>query len=283
MTANKCDSQDSLLRLVPEVLRARGFRLYTKNGKRLTDLWQNNGAAILGHTAPALLRELKNTASRGLFAPYPHFMEGRFIKALERLFPGRVFRLYASPPAALETLIREKSAALWRPFLDADDPLAVAHNAPPVLVPVLPGISGWRGGLPQGLCVLALARDFSKTADALPAGELLPPALLAFAVRGLYDLIAAAPSRAKPAFPRIAKALRESPWQRQGIYLYLRSRAEAAQTGAYQTLFLHFLENGFLLPPDPANPAILPAELSQGEETKLAACLHDLPGRRLQF
>jgi hypothetical protein len=275
MTDNEFDDGGSLLRLMPEVLRARGFRLYTKGDGRLVDLWQNNGAAILGHTPPALLRELKNTASRGLFAPYPHFTEGRFIKALARLFPNRDFRLYASPPAALENLFKSGIAALWRPFLDAADPLEVAHNAPPVLVPVLPGILNWRNGLPQGLCILAIAHGFTDSGEALslPASELLPPALLALAARGVYDLIAAAPERAKPAFPCIAKALRESPWQLQGIYLYLRNNAETAQAGAYQTLFSRFLAGGFLLPPGPAYPAILPGELSPGEEAKLANLL----------
>ena len=88
----------SLLREIPAVLRARDFRLYTDGGKRLVDLWQNGGAAILGHTPPSLLRELKNTASRGLYAPFPHFLEGRFLKALSSIFPGRDFRLYAALP-----------------------------------------------------------------------------------------------------------------------------------------------------------------------------------------
>ena len=257
----------SLLQSVPAVLRARDFRLYTTDGKRLVDLWQNGGAAILGHTPPSLLRELKNTASRGLYAPFPHFLEGRFLKALSRIFPGRNFRLYAAPPPELETLTAAGKAVLWRPFIDPAAPLAVRQNASPVLIPVVPGIQLWRGGLPLGLCPLAIVPDFEAS---LPPPDFLPPVLLACAARGIYDLIAAAPQRAKPSYPRIAKALKNSRWQRQGLYLSLR---QSLSQEDWATMFRNFLDNGFLLPPVSSQPAILPGVLSPGEETKLAGLL----------
>ncbi|MDR0291142.1 MAG: hypothetical protein LBI06_09420, partial [Treponema sp.] len=159
------DNEFSLLRLMPTVLRARDFRLYTKDGKRLVDLWQNGGAAILGHTPPSFLREIKNTASRGLYAPFPHFLEGRYCKALSHIFSNRTFRFYAAPPQELYKLVADDvssecvpsmqgTVALWRPFLNPAAPLAVDENAPPVLIPVVPGIQGWRNSLPLGLCVL---------------------------------------------------------------------------------------------------------------------------------
>jgi hypothetical protein len=258
-----------LLRLVPTVLRARDFRLYTKAG-RLVDLWQNNGAAVLGHTPPSLLRELKNTASRGLYAPFPHFLEARYHKALSNIFPGRTFRLYAAVPPGLETLVAEGSAALWRPFVDPASPLKVPENTP-VLIPIVPGIQTWRGGLPLGLCVLAVKNEAEIGQDILPPGDLLPPVLLAAAIRGIYDLIAAAPARANPIYPRIASALKDGEgrnfWQRGGIYLTPQQDLPQAQ---WEKLFRRFLENGFLLPPVPSHPLILPGVLSTGEEAKLA-------------
>jgi hypothetical protein len=264
---SKSATTPDLLRLVPPVLRARDFRLYTEGGRRLVDLWQNGGAAILGHTAPSLLRELKNTASRGLYAPFPHFLEGRFCKALSRIFPGREFRLYAAPPPELEALFVAGTAALWRPFTDPAAPLAVEQNAPPALIPVVPGIQLWRGDLPLGLCVLAIAPGFTA---ALPPPDFLPPVLLSCAARGMYDLIAAAPQRANPQYPRIAKALKNSPWQRRGLYLTLRHDPSPEEWAA---LFSRFLDNGFLLPPTSSQPAILPGIFSPGEEAKLAGLL----------
>jgi len=257
------DNELYLLRQVPTVLRARDFRLYTGEG-RLVDLWQNNGAAILGHTPPSLLRELKNTASRGLYAPFPHFLETRYHKALSRIFPDRAFRLYAAPPPGLETLVANGSAALWRPFADSASPLGVPES-PPILIPIVPGIQAWRNGLPLGLCVLA-AKDAATI-----GGDFLPPVLLAVAIRGVYDLISAAPARANPVYPRIAKALKNNEaWQRNGIYLTPRQKPSQEEWAA---LFRRFLENGFLLPPLPSQPLILPGILSPGEETKLASLL----------
>jgi len=270
-------SEFDLLRLMPTVLRARDFRLYTKDSRRLVDLWQNGGAAILGHTPPSLLREIKNTASRGLYAPFPHFLEGRYRAALSRIFPGRDFRFYAAPPPELHTLIAEGSgdtAALWRPFLNPAAPLSVPENAPPVLVPVVPGIQGWRGGLPLGLCVLAIKSGYEIAS--LSPGDFLPPVLLAAAARGIYDLIAAAkgaaPERANPAYRRVDQALKNSRWERQGLYLLLK---QSPSDEEWVSLFRRFLDNGFLLPPLPSHPAILPGVLSPGEEAKLAALLAD--------
>ena len=266
-----------LLKLVPQVLRARDFRLYTRgsgaaaNGGRIVDLWQNGGAAILGHTPPAFLRELKNSASRGLYAPFPHFLEDRYKKALSRIFPERVFTLYAAPPPQLEKFIVEGKAALWRPFVDLNNPLAVCEKAPPVLIPVLPGISGWRGELPLGLCILAIDPKFEKEL-ALPPYDYLPPVLLAAAARGLYDLIAFAVQRAKPQYQRIFKTLKNNDcqWQRSGLYLNPKSETTDEE---WEQKFKHFLEAGFLLPPVKEHPVILPGILSHGEEAKLAGLL----------
>jgi hypothetical protein len=287
------DTMFPLLELLPPVLRARDFRLYTEGGKRLVDLWQNGGAAVLGHTPPALLRELKNSANRGLSAPLPHPLERRFIKALSRLFPGRVFRVYAdgaslgaAPGTAPEAATPSPPGAiLWRPFLDPRAPLAVPADAP-LLIPVLPGIQGWRpaGGsmlLPRGLCVLAL--DPALDVRAFPPQDMLSPVLLAAAVRGIYDLLAAAPLRGNPRFPKIDKALAKNgcPWRRRGIYLTHggEEKAGASSGGnfpgarAWEVLFRGFLEEGFLLPPVPEQPLVLPGILSPGEEAKLAKLL----------
>ena len=254
-----------LLRQIPQVLRARGFRLYLNNGKdskgsrRLIDLWLNGGAAVMGHTPANLLREIKNSASRGLYAPYPHFTENRLIKALSKLFPGRAFRLCAAPPK------EPFSAKLWRPFVDPDAPFKVENE--PLLIPVIPGIQTWRNGLPLGFCVIAAESEDQLTH--LPPNDPLSPILLAAAARGIYDLLAS-PHRAKPRLPRIIKTLKNSRWQLQGIYITLKEKPSPQE---WETLFNKFLEAGFLLPPTPSYPLILPGEMSDGEEAKLAAAL----------
>jgi hypothetical protein len=235
-----------------------------------------------------MLRELKNTASRGLYAPFPHFMEQRFIKALSRLLPGRSFRIYASPPNnffsdnAAREMFKNGSSALWRPFLDFGLPenVQTARNTPVprLVIPVLPGIQGWRSGLPLGLCVLAASDGFKGEYASFPPGDFLPPVLLAAATRGIWDLIAASPERAKVQWPRVNRALRNSPWLRRGIYLFPKEADSppAPNPAAWADLFRRFLDAGFLLPPIQEHPIILPGILSPGEEAKLAQVFAEL-------
>jgi hypothetical protein len=296
MISGDVTGQGGLLHLVPPIRRAREFRLYTEDGRRLADLWQYGGAAVLGHTPPGVLRELKNTAERGLFAPLPSRLEGRFIKALSRLFPGRVFRVYAGEHTLEGALARADYAprrdwpdpalgapgvpdtppypahpgapgfphpgplSLWRPFLHTGDQrgLAVPGDIP-ALMPVLP----------QGQAPWVLALDPS-VGGRFPPSDIIAPVTLAAAARGIYDLIAAAPERGVPCFPRINRALSQGPWRRRGIYLRL---GETPGVDSYTRLFQRFLEGGFLLPPGPGLPLILPGLLSPGEEAKLAGLL----------
>jgi hypothetical protein len=309
------------LRSLPAIRRARDFRLYTEDGRRLTDLWQYGGHAILGHTPPAVLRELKNAASRGLFAPFPSCYEGRLIKALSRLFPGRIVRLYAGETSLRLALARagydasapfrdpafpasgavappfppgKSPPVLWRPFLE--DPLPTKPAAgprprggyeiaaderitgnrqdragqetagngrqpPEILVPLLP--LPW-AGVPRPLVI-----DKSLEAAFPPAGQdLLSPLVLAAAARSVYDL--ALQEQRSRKFPRVWKALTRSSWHRRGVYL---TQEPAPGEEAYAALFRRFLEKGFLLPPDPYSPLILPGELSPGEETALASLI----------
>ncbi|MDR1618165.1 MAG: hypothetical protein LBS06_03850 [Treponema sp.] len=303
----------SLLRLLPPVLRARDFRLYTgggggdegrgggagkdggnkaRGGNRLVDLWQEGGAAILGHTPPGFLRELKNTAGRGLFTPLPHPLEKRLLRALSRLFPRRSFRVYAPgtslsglltaaglprPAAVADPAVPRRPGgdgpailSLWRPFPDPAAPLAVPEGGAPILVPVLPG-AGW--GRPSGPLILALDPAFEEE-HPLPPPDLVSPVTLAVLTRGIYGLIAAAPERGKCPFPKIRAALAGGPWERRGIYLSLR---EASGPAAWEGLFRRFLAGGFLIPPCSAQPLILPGVLSLGEEAKLAGLLAGYP------
>ncbi|MDR0553434.1 MAG: hypothetical protein LBG76_01355 [Treponema sp.] len=280
-------------RLIPRIRRARDFRLYTESGGRLVDLWQAGGTAILGHTPLGLLRELKNTASRGLFAPLPSYPEGRLLKALARLFPGREARLFPDEAALQSALASagytggafpdpvfasegnaapraapgEPALSRWRPFLDEPDTLlpgATAEpwfNGVPLLVPVLP--LPWPGAPSVLIFDKSLASRFS------PLG-VFSPLSLAITARSIHDLIAAIPGRGIAAFPRLKKILARSGWHRRGIYL---SRKEPLDGDAYTVLFRRFLDAGFLLPPTPRDPLILPAILSPGEEAKLASLL----------
>jgi hypothetical protein len=257
----------NMLKLLPPVLRARDFHLYLEGGGRLTDLWQSGGRAILGHKPSLVVKEMKNAAERGLFTPFPHPAEGRFISALSRLIPGRVFRLYNSEDSLgraiwaagfpLAQMAEFPSAgakpAVWRPFM-REPP------ASPLLVPVLP----W----PLAPLVLAAETGLEPR---LPPGDLIAPVLLAAAARAVYDLIAAA-GRGKLGYRKVEKALAQTGcvWKQEGIYVRYR---EILTRDAWAELWKRFLEAGFLLPPNQEDPLILPGTMPPGEEAKLAGLL----------
>jgi hypothetical protein len=264
------DAAVSLLRLLPPVLRARDFHLYIegtkavkKGGRRncLVDLWLYGGKALLGHKPPNQLRELKNTAERGLLVPFPHPQERRFIKALARLFgdfPDRAFRVYKDGQALNAAL---EAAGL--PYPETIRPFHPAFSGPLPRCCLLP--------VPHPLAppVLVLHKDLDPL---LSPGSLIPPAILAVSTRAVYDLVAAAPDREKVRYKKIEKALagKDCQWRLEGIYV---TPKEAAAAAAWGDVWNVFLESGFLLPPSPDDPLILPGIMSPGEEAKLAGLL----------
>jgi hypothetical protein len=280
-----------LLEKLPPIGRARGYRLYALCGQRFVDLWQYGGRALLGHTPSGLLKTLKNAASRGLFVPLPHPARLRLEKALEKLFPGCSFRIYRDRAALFDALKSPglvlpdaatagaaqavpptgQGPALWRPFWDEGAPLAF-EDAPPVFVPALPlpwmnapellVLKGTAEGGPEG-------QEDTK-ALGLADENFVSPLFLSGLARAVYDLIASAQSR----LPLNLKKYRQGfpLWKRRGIYLLFDGEA-----GLYKSLFARFLERGFLFPPDPALPAILPPGLSPGEEAALISVLSFTP------
>jgi hypothetical protein len=181
------------------------------------------------------------------------------VAVLAELFPGRVFRFYSSPGSlrlALEAA-GFTGPTLWRPFLEEK----VTDTA---FIPVLP----W----PLGPEVLVLEKSID-----FPPGELIPPVLLAPAARSLYDLAARIRNSDLPRYTKIEKVFyksnsdgQKSIWRRRGIYLTLDREMDSDE---YVSLFRCFLEGGFLIPPSPEEPVILPLSMSDGEESKLSQLL----------
>jgi hypothetical protein len=222
-----------------------------------------------------VVRELKSVAERGLFAPYPGTAQKRFIKALSTLFPSAAaFRIYTDQTrlmAVLEQagvikkgevfsdpaifLPETATVALWRPFCEC----VAAY----LLVPILP----WR----LAPAVLVATEGGVAAGWDIPPSDAIAPIALVGATRAIYDLIAEKENRA---YPKIAKALmdKECIWKQNGVYLHTDLEGEA-----YARLFRLFLEAGCLLPPTLQAPAILPSELSEGEEASLARLFIQMP------
>ncbi len=284
---------------LPSVRRARGFRLYLHDGRRVVDLWQQGGNAILGHTPPGVLLSLKNTAARGLFSPFPSIWEKRFATALRRLhpaFPGvRFYPDKEMAQAALDrsglgshllALIKDPACGehaekgqviLWRPWIGSvPNQVSPGDSAPnthapqsgepcyaeaSVLVPVIP--------LPfPGLPIAFLLH--STLESAFPPASTCSPLILAAATRALDDLLAELPKRDPSRFRRVDSVLAGGSgcWKRKGDYV-----SWFGEAGSYTPIWSRFMAGGFMLPPTSDSPLILPGELSDGEESALAALL----------
>ncbi|MDR1256488.1 MAG: hypothetical protein LBJ86_01930 [Spirochaetaceae bacterium] len=241
-----------LLQTIPPVGRARGFRLYC-GGSRLIDLWQYGGRAILGHKPPNVVKNMKNAADRGLFAPFPNSGLRRFVKALDRLFPGAAIKVYADWCAVPDC----HELPLWRPF--CGDSAAGAEKS-----------GAFRPVLPFPLTPAVIVCEKSRENDFPPDGH-VSPMILAAAERAVYDLLAH-PERGIMGFGRITTAFEQEytrkNWCLDGIYI-----RPARHVEDWADTFRRFLDGGFLLPPDPADPLIVPGELSNGEEAALADIL----------
>ncbi len=253
---------NSLRDALPWVRRARGFRLYDASGRRYLDLYQEGGAAILGHRSPGTVREMKDALSRGLSARLPSQYEERLLKILARLFPSyRCFRLYSCLHRCLEAasiflgarVEREDvfdpalgapgalppRVSFWRPFL------LEAGTEAEVLIPILPHVG----------TVTAACFKCGPSEEA-PGSDLIAPYLLAGTLRATADLMRG-PIRDTAPLRVVAEA---GGWQSNGPYVKALCGASA-----YGGIFRSFLGAGVLLSPVFPGPSILPGEASEGE------------------
>jgi hypothetical protein len=264
--------RNDLLRLIGPVRRARGYRLYTTSGRRILDLWQDGGRAILGHRGGSSLTVLKNTIERGPGSPLPSVFENRLKSALKRLMQqDHVFRVFSNYERALigvsQWIGREITAAdaldpvriaegsaeergplrLWRPFLPAGHSPFENGSGRFAVFPVLP----CSGDSPPQVVLFSDSQDEAPT---LPDSDIVAAYRLAALVRGIHDLVSA---QAPP-------EVRVPRYQSVGPYLF-----QVDGGRAYAERFEILLKNGFLTSPSPSAPSIVPAEMSSGELVQL--------------
>ena len=261
------------LRRVPRIRRARGYRLYADNGRRIVDLWQGGGRAILGHRGANIVTRLKAVLDRGVLVPFPSPAEHRLVRAVGRLFAGfppyrvAVFSSEAraigalsratgwAPPACLpaEPVIAAvdpgadrpapTAVSYWRPFLPAWDAAAYL-GAGGILLPILPA-----GMLSDAQVLVYPPGGFELESDLLSE-----PVLTILATAA--DALCSAAGRSAIPVTGFASA---------GPYLVPMPVVGVSSPGDYDTVFDRFLGAGVLLSPEPSVPSIYPGDLSDGE------------------
>lgn len=169
------------------VTRARGYFLYTKKSVRLTDMFLEDGRAILGWHTGSAFTQLKNILSRGLTGSFRTEESFRLKKAVSVLLNKSVnifcFSEKKSAIAASLSISKEQSA-VWKPFNKDID-----YSSFDALV-LCPPLS-WT----NNIFLLAVDNKLcEKNCENLPAefpGETkLPFALEAAVTRAIYDYMA---------------------------------------------------------------------------------------------
>ncbi|MGO9309307.1 MAG: hypothetical protein ACLQDL_09835 [Spirochaetia bacterium] len=265
-----------LLRGIPVIRRARGFRLYDTQGRRYLDLFRDG--ALMGHRGEGSLTAMKSALSQGLAAGLPSIWEKRLLSTLTRLFSRYpVVRLYASPDRALEAASRflgvhpaprdpalgegsagDSLAAFWRPFLPFPDGVRVLLPLLPIHVCGAPAPACFAGDAPP----------------AVPLSDAIPAFILAGAIRGCAALLRCDEGACPLSNPAVEKALDAAPgWARVGPYIRAVFPADT-----YAKVHAEFLREGVLLHPWYPGPSVLPGECSPGETRLLADLFSGLPG-----
>lgn len=101
------------------VTRARGYFLYTKKGVRLTDMFLEDGRAILGWQAGSAFTHMKNILSRGLTGSFRTEEAFRLKKALSTLLKKEVnFYTFSDKKSALTASLSfsKDNSAVWKAF-----------------------------------------------------------------------------------------------------------------------------------------------------------------------
>lgn len=269
------------------VTRARGCFLYTKKGVRLTDLFLENGRAILGWEGGSAFTYFKNILSKGLTGSF--FCEDRenpkrIDRAVSDLLKSerKVF-FFHTKMEALKTglLFSPDSTCVYKPWSGEEGIYSKSKCV--IIQPPLP----WTNSLfILAVQIDAKLSDINKSLSAeegscdgenscsknsginaqLAAGlisEKIPFALETAVTRAIYNLIAEIPARQEKDW-FIYDTVLTKYWERKGPYLFPKVPEEK-----YEAFVKHCLKMEIAVNPDYNGFSIVPFGADKGVFTKL--------------
>lgn len=242
------------------VTRARNCFLYTKKGVRLTDLYQEDGRAILGWEGGNAFTHFKNILSRGQVGSFICEDHSRLEKAVSQLLASdRKIYFFTNKMDALKAGIKFSpyKTAVYKPWggnfnkENQESQQSWADVDSVIITPPLP----WT----DTVYILALKGepDFNimKTVS-------LPFALQGALARSIYNLIEALQVRQEKDWFIYDPVLTKY-WTRKGPYLEPKVPAEK-----YDDFVLHCLNLGIIINPE-CQTSIIPFGADKGVFTKL--------------
>ena len=277
---------------IPEINRARGYFLYTADGKRYLDMALEGGRLVMGHRQKGYGQTLKNAIDKGILPGFPSPYAHRLKQAVRALFGAgcHVYLFKSEEHAKAALASRGIAYELWRPMcadtrasnardtnncaLNARDPIndPIKSSTPKSGSSLLSGLSSI-SELPV-ILVLPVPIAFApgvvvSKAELNLAEEPVSPVILAGAVRALYNLKAFLAEVDYSCWEKagIAKAC-NGKWRVELPYLY-----PLCGRDKYPAVWDAFFEVGIILSLDYDIPSILPPELSDGSMKKVIKLL----------
>lgn len=242
------------------VKRARGTFLYTEKNVRVTDMYLENGRAILGwgndngQTGTASFLKIKNLINRGLTGSFDTSFSKQLDKAVSDLLNAQCnayvfFDLDKAKETALSISSQLVTYYPWCGLLCNNG--IVSDFECVLLAPPLP----WS----DNLYILAVRKDI--TTLFLP--ERAPAALVGGIARSIYDLIAELPKRTEKKWFLYDVYLKDY-FIRKGPYLFPKMPEEK-----YDSFVKHCLDCNLAISPDYDIPSIVPYGADKGVFTLL--------------
>ncbi len=168
------------------VTRARGYFLYTKKGVRLTDMFLEDGRAILGWQAGSAFTHMKNILSRGLTGSFRTEEAFRLKKALSTLLKKEVnFYAFSDKKSALTASLSfsKDNSAVWKAF---NKDIDYSSFEAVILSPPL----SWTNSVFLLAVDKNICMEKCENLKQLPGEIKLPFALETAITRGIYDYLA---------------------------------------------------------------------------------------------
>ena len=265
----KNDLYEEIFRRFGAVTRARNCFLYTKKGVRLTDLFQENGRAILGWEGGNSFTFLKNTLNRGQVGGFITEDKGRHYrleKAVSQLLSERKVFIFSNKKDAVAAglFFSDNNSSVWKPWLQENIDWSKIDSV--IIQPPLP----WTDSIyilavkTDGVAKEKLDNILIKKTQSLPSGTIdIPFALEAALTKSIYNMIAELKVREEKNW-FIYDSVLTKYWTRKGPYLYPKIPQEA-----YDAFVFHCLECELVINPDYNAPSIIPFGADKGVFTKL--------------
>ena len=235
------------------ITRARGCFLYTHKNQRLTDMFLENGKAILGWDSGNAGTFFKNMMNKGLTGSFICEDKPRIDKAVSELVGKECHvSFYYTKSDAVKAAVSSgtQNIVSYRPWNKEQEDLAAADAV--VIVPPFP-----RG---EDIVILAIATsEGASTSSATP----VPFALQTALTRSIYNLIAELPQRHEKDW-FIYDTILTKYWERKGPYLYPK-----ISENKYDEFVKHCLDCNIVINPSYNEPSIVPFGADKGVFTKL--------------